>query len=112
MWQWLFFWKKSEEMQKIEEFAVQLGSNFFGAVSPQALGDYFLPDKLDKKSRKRIEREIQALALRISQFKALHQIGVYGKARLHQVFMERLEELDYDPKAVRELNQLLMVKSP
>ncbi len=112
MWKRLLFWKKSEEMRRIEEFAAQLGSDFFGKVSPQALGDYFQPDRLDKKSRKHIEKEIQALALRISQFKALHKIGVYGKARLHQLFMERLEELDYPPKAVRELNKLLMVKSP
>ncbi len=104
------FWNKTSK--PIDAFAVELATFFFGTVSPDALAGYFRTDDGDKKTRKNIELQIHNLVLRINQFKDLHRVGVYGKAKFHQVFMARLAELGYDETAVKELNRLLLIRTP
>ncbi|AFL72842.1 hypothetical protein [Thiocystis violascens] len=106
----LFFWNR--QSKRVEAFAMELATDFFGQVSPEALAGFFRDERLDKKNRKRIDAQMQNLVLRLIQFKQLHKLGVYGKAKFHQVFIGRLEELGYDAAAIRELNTLLMLKTP
>ncbi|NEX23096.1 hypothetical protein G3480_22820 [Thiorhodococcus mannitoliphagus] len=105
-----FFWRKTSK--RVETFAVELATDFFSQVSPDTLARYFRDAEQDKKIRKVVESQIHNLVLRLSQFKDLHKVGVYGKARFHQAFMTRLNELGYENTAVKELNNLLMVKTP
>jgi hypothetical protein len=105
-----WFWKKTS--QQAEAFAVELGTHFFSKVSPDRLSEYFRGGDGNKKARKGVETEIHDLTLRLNQFKNLHKLGVYGKAKFHQAFMARLEELGYDQQAVKELNNVLLIKTP
>ena len=105
-----WFWSKTSK--QAEAFAVELGTHFFGKVSPDGLSEYFRGGDRNKKTRKGVETEIHDLTLRLNQFKQLHKLGVYGKAKFHQAFMTRLDELGYEQQAIKQLNELLMVKTP
>ncbi len=106
----LWFWQKTSK--RVEAFAMELATDFFSHVAPDTLNAYFGNADRDKKTRKGVELQIHSLALRLNQFRELHKVGVYGKAKFHQVFMARLDELGYEDTAVKELNNLLMVKTP
>jgi len=42
----------------------------------------------------------------------MNNLGVYGKARFHLTFMERLREHGYDNSFVKEINDHLLVSVP
>jgi len=110
----LFFWRKNRLTDK---FAVTLADDVFSAIQPEAAAQYFRKtlDANKKKSIKAVtntEQNLNGAISQIRQFKITHNLGVYGKARLHMKFMARLEELGYEPDVVKKCNEMLMLGSP
>jgi hypothetical protein len=124
----LFFWKDNF---MIDSFAKQLADDFFSHIPPTELQRYFAsPDAVEaeapepaptKRSKKPAKAKpakapstglrIHDMALKTAQFKQQSKLGVYGKARLHLTFMERLAELGYEQSLARQLNNLLLRRS-
>jgi hypothetical protein len=124
----LFFWKDNF---MIDSFAKQLADDFFSHIPPTELQRYFAspdtveaeapepaPTKRGKKPAKAKPAKapstglrIHDMALKTAQFKQQSKLGVYGKARLHLTFMERLAELGYEQSLARQLNNLLLRRS-
>ena len=108
----LFFWKKNKS---IDIFANELANELFSSIQPQSFNEYFQKssnkEKSAKKNRKIIDTKIQNIIKQIQQFRTTHSLGVYGKARLHLKFNDRLKELGYASEIVTSLNDILLVKT-
>ena len=108
----LFFWKKNKA---VDVFATDLASEFYSSVQPQ-VARAFLESKSSKnkkeKSVRKVEGKIHDLVREVDQFKTLHSLGVYGKARLHMMFRARLEELGYDEDVAKGVDQIVMLETP
>ncbi len=110
----LFFWKKNKV---VDVFATDLASEFFSSVQPQVARAFLSSkesgnkQKPDKAVRK-VEGKIHDTIREVDQFKTLHSLGVYGKARLHMMFRARLEELGYDEDVAKGVDQIVMLQTP
>lgn len=108
----LFFWKKNKV---IDIFASNLANEFFSAIQPEVARSYFskpATDKREKKMIKNIDDKIRDIIKKIEQFRASNSLGVYGKARLHLKFTERLKDLGYDNHVATKINEHIMLKTP
>lgn len=129
----LFFWKNNFV---IDSFAKKLADDFFSSAQADIVNAYFSeaeqagagtlatasgskktqkpPSRQQQhtKQQQQIERGVHDTALKLAQFKAQEKLGVYGKARLHMSFAERLAELGYSKETVQQLNRMLLLKSP
>jgi len=109
----IFFWKNNKA---IDNFANDLANDLYSQLQPKLITDYYQlinsKDKKVLKTRKKVETQFQNAVTKIQHFRGAHKIGVYGKARLHLKFKERLKELGYDPDAVTKINEMLLLKTP
>lgn len=106
----VFFWKKNKE---IDLFANSIANDFYSRVQPELAQDYFVNRaEKSKKSVSIVERTIRDIAGKVQQFRASHSLGVYGKARLHLSFMERLKDLGYDNNLAKKINEIILIKTP
>jgi len=108
----LFFWTKNKQ---IDVFASTLANEFYSLVQPQVAKDYFdtsSDDKDARKARKIMGGRLQEVIREVDQFRTNNSLGVYGKARLHMKFAERLKELGYDANTVTKINELVMLSTP
>lgn len=120
----LFFWKDN---YRIDSFAKQLADSFCNQVQPDAAYAYWsggeasapVPAAKGKgnkhssvKKSAGVERCVNEVALKLAQFKVQEKLGIYGKARVHMSFMERLRELGFNEKTVQQLNRELLLKAP
>lgn len=108
----LFFWKKNKH---IDMFADMLAKSLYSFAQPELASDYLNGKggkNEDKKTRKKIDALVDDIARQINQFKITNSVGIYGKARLHMKFTERLKELGYDEMTAKKFNEILMLKTP
>lgn len=108
----LFFWRKNKV---IDIFASALADELYSAVQPEAATGYVgkgAGEKKADKSRKKIDRKLDDMVLKIQQFRSANSLGVYGKARLHLRFTERLKELGYEAKVADRFNEILLLRTP
>ena len=117
----LFFWKKNNT---IDVFSNSLANEFYSSIQPVVAKDFFTQEIKDKKLKKgknakktgkekqQIDYQIDSIINQINQFKQIHSLGVYGKARLHLKFSERLKELGYDESITKKINDYIMVRTP
>lgn len=113
----LFFWRKN---RVIDQFAFQLADEVYSHVNPELMTSYFNTGDDLKKSdakkheqlRQKVIRTLNDTIMRIQQFRSLHKLGIYGKARLHLTFTERLRELGYPAEIAEEVNKLVLLRTP
>lgn len=108
----LFFWKKNKH---IDIFASTLANELYSLAQPQVAKDYFdtaTKDKDARKARKKFGANLQEVIRQVNQFRISHSLGIYGKARLHLKFSERLKELGYDAGTVAKINETVMLGTP
>ena len=108
----LFFWRKNKI---IDVFASSLADELYSLVQPDAAKDYLdnkSAGKQAEKSRRKIDRQLEDVVAQVQQFRMANSLGVYGKARLHLKFTERLKELGYDAKVAGRLNEMLLLRTP
>ncbi|MBI3188731.1 MAG: hypothetical protein HYZ31_12800 [Gammaproteobacteria bacterium] len=108
----LFFWKKN---RIIDDFAIKLANELYSAITPDQVALYFANSenkKQNEKIQKKLDNQIKLYVVSIKQFKIKHSIGIYGKARLHLKFMERLKELGYNQDISKRINELLLISTP
>jgi hypothetical protein len=108
----LLFWKNNN---RIDVFASALADELYSLIQPQLAKDYFDTPANDKKARKtnkKIGGKLQDIIKQVDQFRITHSLGIYGKARLHMKFTERLEELGYDANIAKRINELVMLSTP
>ncbi|MEJ2362925.1 MAG: hypothetical protein P8Z75_16200 [Gammaproteobacteria bacterium] len=100
----------SHKNKQIDNFAKQLADEIYSHIPPALLEQ---DDKsAQKKLNRRIDKELQTAVTNLNNFKLMHKLGVYGKARFHLTFMERLRAHGYPESLVKEINEHLMVKVP
>jgi hypothetical protein len=114
----LFFWRKNK---LIDEFAFQLADELYSTINPEMAQEYIdqqaasskkSDEKKYEKLRQKVTRTLNNDIMRIQQFRELHALGIYGKARLHLTFTERLKELGYPATVAEEINKLLLIRTP
>ena len=69
-------------------------------------------NKQDKKSARKVESVMSSTISHMKQFIAENKLGVYGKARMHMKFTDRLTELGYSEELAKTLNENIMLKVP
>ena len=108
----LFFWKKNKV---IDMFANELANELFSTIQPDAASQYLtssIDNKDTRKARKKIDAQIDNIIKRVQQFRTVNSLGVYGKARFHLKFTERLEDLGYETSIAKKINEHIMLKTP
>ncbi len=103
------FWLGTKK-KLVVEFSSQVADELFSSV-PLTLVDRHLSGK-SKKATKQFQNGVENALLRIAQFKATEKPGIYGKAKLHQVFALRLKELGYPEELADEINNYILTKTP
>lgn len=107
----LFFWKNNK---LIDTFANEVASELYSNLQPQLVKNFFEKKSFGKKLNKddkKLLAEMQTVIKKVDEFKYIHSLGVYGKARLHLKFKIRLEELGYEKKIVDMLNEIVMLRT-
>lgn len=65
-----------------------------------------------KKATKQFNTGVENAMMSFAQFKAVNKPGIYGKAKLHLTFVNRLKELGYPDEIADEINAYLLMKTP
>lgn len=114
----LFFWRKNK---LIDEFAFQLADELFSTIHPTVALNYFDAQsgdsknsnkKKDEQVHQKIIRALNNVIIKIQQFRELNKLGIYGKARLHLTFTERLKDLGYEAAVAEQINKLILLQTP
>jgi len=110
----IFFWKKNN---LIDEYAYRLADGLYSTVKPELARQYISQSPSQKmtperKNQQKIIRELNNVILGIQQFREIHSLGIYGKARLHLTFVQRLQDLGYDKETAEEVNKLVLLRTP
>lgn len=106
----ILFWKKNEQ---IDAFANTIANDLYSAIQPDVAQAYINgQNSKSKKAGLNAARKLDDIIMRINQFRSENPIGIYGKARLHQKFTERLEELGYEKRIAKLLNEKIMIRTP
>ena len=106
----ILFWKKN---RLIDNFANTLANDLFSSLQPDAALEFASNSKKkNKKADAKIARKLDDLILRVKQFRNEHSIGVYGKARLHLKFANRLVELGYQEHVAKKINEMILLSTP
>ena len=111
-------WQKNKE---IDRFASLLADELFSRIQPDMANEYFKDKNASIDSKKDLKHKMnkaqnidQALGSVIAEFKKFREsekLGIYGKARLHMKFMERLAELGYAQDIAKKLNEQILFKT-
>lgn len=119
----LFFWQKD---RLIKTFAHTLANDLSSRVPSEVLAEYLSssnrgkqqtksdgisPKKIIQRSQE-VQRRLTEIILQVRQFKAQQSLGVYRKARLHQIFENRLVELGYPAHLAQEVSRLILLQTP
>ena len=112
----IFFWRKNK---LIDSFSVMLADEFFSNLPPQQLAEFSADlksagnrKKAEKKMNRKMQSVVESAVSKFSEFIRSESLGVYGKARLHMQFMERLQQLGYEKELAEKINQDIMLKIP
>jgi hypothetical protein len=106
----ILFWKKNKQ---IDTFANSIANELYSTIQPDAALEFV--NELGSKKTKtgvKVARKLDDIILRINQFRTENPLGVYGKARLYMKFAQQLEELGYEKKVVKVLNEKIMIRTP
>ncbi len=107
----LWFGKKN---RVITAFARSLAEEFYSNLPPNIIEKQY--DKKDKKGARKAQQRFQTAiddtVSHVKQFKQQHKLKVYGKAKFHLEFTNRLKALGYDAKLAEEINHTVMVRTP
>ena len=104
----MFWYGKKKRM--LTDFASQVAEELYSNVPPQLVLKHRAGNS--KQATKKFKAGVESALLRIAQFKAVEKPGVYGKAKLHLVFMQRLKELGYPDDVADEINNYILTKTP
>ena len=109
----IFFWRKN---RAIDTFAHKLADEFYSRLSSEqanALMDdtQANPSKKNDKHIHKTDQLISQTVNQIQSFRQVQKLGVYGKARIHLTFMERLQELGYPRETAQKINQIILFKT-
>lgn len=112
----ILFWRKNKQ---IDAFAMMVADEFYSRLPPDVVKGHFeleAKDKQEKKREHKMSKKIGGLVVgtvsQIQQFRGQESLGVYGKARLHMKFKERLIELGYEKEITEQINEVIMLKTP
>lgn len=95
-----------EKKRLLIEFANRTAEELTKDVPSEIVEQHLLGKS--KKSSKKFTAGVDKAFQRISAFKASEKPGLYGKAKLHQVFASRLHELGYPTEIVDEINSFML----
>ena len=114
----LFPWQKNKE---IDRFANVVADEFYSRIQPDMANAHFDDVNMKVENKKELKNKLnnagnvnQALGAVINEFRKFRdsqKLGIYGKARLHMKFMERLTELGYSQDIAKKLNEEILFKT-
>ena len=108
----ILFWKKNK---LIDKTAIILADEFYSQAQPRHVIDYLKdvkPNNKIRKKNKKLENLLDKTAGQINAFRKENSIGIYGKSRLHLIFMNRLNELGYPEEITRQINEIILLRTP
>ncbi|NEX16511.1 MAG: hypothetical protein C1943_07765 [Halochromatium sp.] len=91
-------------------FAAQTADTLFSQAPPALVEKHRL--EKSKQATKQFHASVEDALMRVAQFKASEKPGIYGKAKLHLVFANRLKELGYPDEVANEINAYILTKTP
>lgn len=106
----LMFWKNN---RKIDAFAQAIADDLYSYVQPDVARQHVLGgggNKLSKKRVAKVNQKFTDIVRQIERFEDSHSLGVYGKARLHKQFNERLGELGYTTDVVNKITESFLLR--
>ena len=95
---------------QIDSFANELATKMYSNI-PE-LSTWAGLGSVDKKQKKKLDNEIQRAAESVLAFKDSVKLGVYGKARFHMEFSERLKTIGINKEVAEFINKSLLVMTP
>lgn len=114
----IFPWQKTKE---IDRFANWLADEFFSRIQPELADEHFksknknIENKKELKSMQNNAQKVnQAISQTIAEFRKFREsqsLGVYGKARFHMKFRDRLAELGYEKDIAKKLDEEILFKT-
>jgi len=105
----LIFWKDN---RKIDAFAQAIADDLYSYVQPDVARQHVTgSSELQKKKKARVQQKFTDIVRQIERFSESNSLGVYGQARLHKQFGERLEELGYEPEIVHKITENFLLRS-
>ncbi len=104
----MFWFGKKKRL--LIDFANRLAEEFYSSVPPTVVAKH--QSGKSKSATRQFNTGLDNVVMRIAQFKATERPGVYGKAKLHQIFARRLEELGYASEIAHEINHYIILKTP
>lgn len=96
--------------KQIKIFAEELATELFSLMPADAAKEYH--ENIGTDAASKYQKTVDNAILRLAQFKKLNKLGVYGKAKLHQVFLYKLIALGYDKETATKINRLFLLKTP
>lgn len=114
----IFPWQKNKN---IDRFATLLADEFYSRIQPDVASEHFNKDqklknkkslKAAKNSTQNVNNAVTNVILGFKNFRESQKLGIYGKARFHMKFMERLTELGYHQDVAKKLNEEILLKTP
>lgn len=91
-------------------FANQTAELLFSRVPPGLVDEH--RSGQSKKATKAFNQGVENALMRVAQYKATAKPGIYGKAKLHLVFANRLKELGYPQQVADEINHYILTRTP
>jgi len=105
----LFFWRNTKE---INAFARAVADDLYSHVQPDAAKAFLQSESKKIKQHYQVERKVAGVIADFRRFTQAKSLGIYGKARLHQEFNERLCELGYEPSVTKRLVEIMLLSNP
>ena len=104
----MYWWGKKKRL--LIEFAAEVAEELYQRVPPEIVEKH-LSGK-NKKATRRFDAAVDNAIARIADFRSKNKPGVYGKAKIYQVFAQRLKELGYPEELVDDINAFIITKNP
>jgi len=103
-------WQRNKH---IDNFATLLADEFFSQIRPDVASEHFSRKeaKTKKNNSKKVNQAVVAAISEVKKYRESQKLGVYGKARFHMKFMERLTELGYEQEVAKKLNEEILLKT-
>lgn len=99
----IFFWRDNKVL---DAFSTSLADGFFKKLPPRKISEM----GASRNAKRIVEREVESILRRLSEYKKEHGAGIYKTARLQNTFMYRMKELGYPEELVNMFNHLMLTK--
>ena len=100
----IFFWRDNK---MLDTFSISLADGFSKKLPPTKIAEM----GASRNARRLVEREVESILHKLTQYKKEHRAGIYKTARLQNTFVYRMKELGYPEEIIKMFNDLILTKT-